>query len=61
MDLTELTPRVLEANQKFEVAKQEMRKVIVGQTRLMALGQLNGLTPMRGDFRVSDYFYSEPM
>jgi MoxR-like ATPase len=35
MDLTELTPRVLDANQKFEAAKQEMRKVIVGQTDML--------------------------
>lgn len=35
MDLTELTQRVLEANQKFEAAQYEMRKVIVGQTDMI--------------------------
>src|SRR4051812_21900572 len=35
MDLTELTQRVIEANQKFELAQQEMRKVIVGQANML--------------------------
>lgn len=35
MDLTELTQRVQKANQKFELAQQEMRKVIVGQTNML--------------------------